>query len=103
MYFNFINYHDKFRLYSYILLSEFNSNVQWIAIIACGCCIFQISPGSSSPRLSDTQIFPSFLRTVSSDAEIVVGIVQAMKEFRWSRIALITQTENIFTSVSKYM
>ena len=40
------------------------------------------------------------MRTVPSDAEIVVGITQAMKQFGWSRIALITQSENIFTFVS---
>ena len=62
--------------------------------------IFQISPAASSPRLSNTEVFPRFLRTVSSDAEIVVGIVQAMKQFGWSRIAVITQSENIFTFVS---
>ena len=62
--------------------------------------IFQISPAASSPRLSNTEVFPRFLRTVSSDAEIAVGIVQAMKQFEWSRIAVITQSENIFTFVS---
>lgn len=44
--------------------------------------------------------FPSFVRTVSSGAEIAVGIVQAMKQFGWSRIALITQSENLFNFVS---
>jgi len=38
---------------------------------------------------------------VSSDAEIVEGIVAAMKEFGCSRIALITQSENAFTFVSQ--
>ena len=64
------------------------------------CFPFQISPASTSPRLSNDYTFPHFVRTVSSDAEIVVGIVQAMKQFQWSRIALITQSENIFTFVS---
>ena len=45
-------------------------------------------------------MFPLFLRTVSSEAEIVVGIIQVMKQFDWSRMALITQSENIFTFVS---
>ena len=40
------------------------------------------------------------MRTVSSDAEIVAGIIGAMKQFKWSRIALLTQSENIFTFVS---
>jgi len=62
--------------------------------------LLKISPGSSSPRLSNDKIFPLFLRTVSSDAEIAVGITAAMKKFGWSRVALITQSENIFTFVS---
>jgi len=40
---------------------------------------------------------------VSSDAEIAEGITAAMKEFGWSRIALLTQSENIFTFVSSYI
>lgn len=61
---------------------------------------FQIAPTSTSPRLSNTKIFPRFLRTISSEAEIVVGIIQAMKQFKWSRIAVITQNDNLFTFVS---
>ena len=61
---------------------------------------FQIAPSSVSPFLSNTQVFPSFLRTVPSGASQVVGIVQAMKQFGWSRIGVITQSENIFTFVS---
>ena len=64
--------------------------------------LLKISPASTSPHLSNTRTFPNFIRTVSSDAEIVIGIVQAMKQYGWSRIALITQSENIFTFVSCY-
>ena len=61
--------------------------------------IFQIAPTSTSPRLSNSEIFPRFLRAISSEAETIFGIVQAMKQFGWSRIAAITQTENLFTFV----
>ena len=60
----------------------------------------QISPTSGSPFLSNTQVFPSFIRTVPSEAEQVIGIVQAMKQFGWSRLGVITQSENLFTFVS---
>ena len=60
---------------------------------------FQIAPTSTSPHLSNTKIFPHFLRSLSSEAEIITGIIQAMKQFGWSRIAVITQTENLFTFV----
>ncbi|XP_065899591.1 gamma-aminobutyric acid type B receptor subunit 2-like [Dysidea avara] len=71
-----------------------------VAEIAPNWNLVQISAASSSPRLSNSNIFPLFLRTVSSDAEIAVGITAAMKEFGWSRVALITQSENIFTFFS---
>ena len=60
----------------------------------------QISPTSGSPRLSDTEIFPHFLRTVAGEDTQVFGIIQAMKQFGWSRIAVITEAEKIFTFVS---
>ncbi|XP_065899549.1 gamma-aminobutyric acid type B receptor subunit 2-like isoform X3 [Dysidea avara] len=58
--------------------------------------LYEISPSASSSRLSSTSLFPNFLRTVSSDSEIVHGISGAMRKFGWSRIALITQSESIF-------
>ena len=71
--------------------------------ISCIVLVLQISPASTSPRLSSSKVFPKFLRTVSSDAEVVAGIVPAMKQYGWSRIALLTQSENIFTYVSGSM
>ena len=62
--------------------------------------LLQISASASSPYLSDVATFPLFLRTVSSEGEVAVGIKAAMKEFGWSRIATITQSENLFTFVS---
>ncbi|XP_065899532.1 gamma-aminobutyric acid type B receptor subunit 2-like [Dysidea avara] len=71
-----------------------------VAELAPNWNLVQISPASTSPRLSNKKLFPLFLRTVSSDAEVAVGITAAMKRFGWSRVTLITQSENIFTFVS---
>ncbi|XP_065899539.1 gamma-aminobutyric acid type B receptor subunit 2-like isoform X2 [Dysidea avara] len=71
-----------------------------VAEIAPNWNLVQISPASSSPRLSNKKLFPLFLRTVSSDAEVAVGITAVMKKFGWSRVALITQSENIFSFAS---
>ncbi|XP_065899528.1 gamma-aminobutyric acid type B receptor subunit 2-like isoform X2 [Dysidea avara] len=71
-----------------------------VAELAPNWNLVQISPGSTSPRLSNEKLFPLFLGTVSSDADIAVGITAAMKRFGWSRVALITQSENIFTFFS---
>ena len=59
----------------------------------------QISAGASNPRLSDTIEYPTLLRTVSSDAAVVDGIIAMMKHYGWSRIACVTQQEFIFTAV----
>ena len=64
------------------------------------CFPLQISPASTSTHLSNDRTFPNFIRTVSSSSEVVDGIIQAMKQYGWSRIALMTQSENIFTFVS---
>ena len=60
----------------------------------------QISQSSSSPYLSTVPEFPKFIRTVSSDVEAATGVSNIMKHFSWSRVALLTQSETIFTSVS---
>lgn len=63
--------------------------------------LVQISPAATSPRLSrELDSFPTFLRTVASDTAMVPGIAAAMINFRWSRIALLTQAENVFTFFS---
>ena len=60
----------------------------------------QISAGASSPKLSDTTEYPTFMRTVSSDTAVVDGIVTMMKQYDWSHVACITQQEFLFTAVS---
>ena len=64
--------------------------------------LVQISPGSSSPQLSNSHKFPTFLRPVPSDITIVPGIVKLMQQFDWKHVAIITQEEDIFTLVISY-
>ncbi|XP_065899508.1 gamma-aminobutyric acid type B receptor subunit 2-like isoform X2 [Dysidea avara] len=71
-----------------------------VAELAPNWNLMQISAASTSPLLSDSEKFPLFLRTVSSDSEAVIGVKAAMRQFGWSRISLITQSENIFTFVA---
>ena len=59
----------------------------------------QIATTSTSPRLSDKNSFPTFLRPVPSDTSIAPGIVKLMQHFDWKHIAIITQEEDIFTLV----
>ena len=59
----------------------------------------QISALSTSPQLEDNLTYPTFLRTVASDSNIIVGITSLMLRFGWSRMAVLVQQEAIFTTV----
>ena len=61
--------------------------------------VLQISYASSSARLSDRSKYRSFFRT-PFDARIVAPALRsAVVHFNWSRIALLTQNEGLFTGV----
>ena len=62
--------------------------------------IQQVSIDSSSPRLSDTKLYPSFVRPVPPDDSISSAVVALMKYFDWKHLAIITQEEDLFTLVS---
>jgi gamma-aminobutyric acid type B receptor len=70
---------------------------QPVAALASLWNLVQISPSSSSPRLSDTSAFPTFVRMVPGDDEITIGIAEMMTKFQWKYIAVITQEADIFT------
>ena len=40
---------------------------------------------------------------VSSDAVVAEGVASLMERFNWTRVAVISQQETIFTSVSQSM
>ena len=60
----------------------------------------QVSIDSSSPRLSDTHLYPLFVRPVPPDDSISPAIVALMKYFDWKYLAIVTQEEDLFTLVS---
>eukprot|EP00731_Ephydatia_muelleri_P029050 Em0020g694a len=70
-----------------------------IATLAPYWNLVQISPLSTSPQLEDNVTYPTFLRTVASDSNIVMGITSLMLHFGWSRMAVLVQQEAIFTTV----
>ncbi|NXG53783.1 TS1R3 protein, partial [Psilopogon haemacephalus] len=49
----------------------------------------QVSYGGSSEQLSDTELYPSFYRTVPSDKNLVEAVVQLLNTFGWNWIASI--------------
>lgn len=56
--------------------------VQWSGIP-------QISYGSTAPQLSNKEEFPTFLRTVASDNELIDGIVQFLLSMEWEQITVL--------------
>lgn len=60
----------------------------------------QLSYGSSSPALSNRQRFPTFFRTHPSATLHNPTRVQLFQKWKWTRIATIQQTTEVFTSVS---
>lgn len=62
--------------------------------------ISQLSYGSSSPALSNRQRFPTFFRTHPSATLHNPTRVQLFQKWKWTRIATIQQTTEVFTSVS---
>ncbi|XP_069730568.1 LOW QUALITY PROTEIN: taste receptor type 1 member 3 [Phaenicophaeus curvirostris] len=49
----------------------------------------QVSYGASSEKLSNTELYPSFYRTVPSDKNLVEAIVLLLNKFGWNWIATI--------------
>lgn len=62
--------------------------------------VSQLSYGSSSPALSNRQRFPTFFRTHPSATLHNPTRVQLFQKWKWTRIATIQQTTEVFTSVS---
>uniref|UniRef100_A0A8C7MSQ5 Gamma-aminobutyric acid type B receptor subunit 1 n=1 Tax=Oncorhynchus kisutch TaxID=8019 RepID=A0A8C7MSQ5_ONCKI len=59
-----------------------------------------LSYGSSSPALSNRQRFPTFFRTHPSATLHNPTRVQLFQKWKWTKIATIQQTTEVFTSVS---
>ncbi|GLD72541.1 gamma-aminobutyric acid type B receptor subunit 1-like protein [Lates japonicus] len=57
-----------------------------------------LSYGSSSPALSNRQRFPTFFRTHPSATLHNPTRVQLFQKWKWTRIATIQQTTEVFTS-----
>ncbi|XP_010204806.2 taste receptor type 1 member 3 [Colius striatus] len=49
----------------------------------------QVSYGASSETFSDTELYPSFYRTVASDKTLVHAVVLLLDEFKWNWIATV--------------
>ena len=60
----------------------------------------QFSCASSSPELSDREKFRYYFQMLATEADLAIGFFGVIKQFRWRRVAIIEQNENLFTVVS---
>ena len=60
----------------------------------------QISYGSSSPTLSDRDMFPKFFRTIPSETQSNSARFALMQRYNWTKVATLHETRNVFTLVS---
>lgn len=84
----------------YIIIQDFHhgSSSNMVAFVS----LSQLSYGSSSPALSNRQRFPTFFRTHPSATLHNPTRVQLFQKWKWTRIATIQQTTEVFTSVSAF-
>ena len=54
---------------------------------------------AKAPTLNNRQKFRSFFRTVSQLKFLPEALVEIAIKFEWKQMAVITQTENLFTTV----
>uniref|UniRef100_A0A671VDD6 Gamma-aminobutyric acid type B receptor subunit 1 n=1 Tax=Sparus aurata TaxID=8175 RepID=A0A671VDD6_SPAAU len=80
----------------YIIIQDFHhgSSSNMVAFVS----LSQLSYGSSSPALSNRQRFPTFFRTHPSATLHNPTRVQLFQKWKWTKIATIQQTTEVFTS-----
>ena len=67
--------------------------------LLCNCNL-QISCVSSSTELRNRVKFPSYFQLLSAEETLAFAYYGVIKEYEWTRVALIVQNENLFTGVS---
>ncbi|CAK9298893.1 unnamed protein product [Gordionus sp. m RMFG-2023] len=70
-----------------------------IASTAKNWNLVQVSYGSTSPGLSDRQIYPYFFRTIVTESEQNKARIFLLKTFNWTKVSVIFQNIPYFQSV----
>ena len=82
------------------LLQHHTSELPRVFSYTLDVAFSQMSCVSSSPLLSDRVRFPRYFQLLSSAKRIAFGYFNIIKEYRWRRVAIIVQDENVFRVVS---
>ncbi|RDD36398.1 Gamma-aminobutyric acid type B receptor subunit 2, partial [Trichoplax sp. H2] len=62
--------------------------------------LLQISYISSSPALNNRETYPYFFRARASESKRILPSFEIFKRFNWTKIAIITETINLYTLVA---
>ncbi|XP_041352652.1 gamma-aminobutyric acid type B receptor subunit 1-like isoform X2 [Gigantopelta aegis] len=95
-----------------ILTRRFCENKTFIIVLGAGCSavsetvaqathlwnLVQISFTSTSVPLSDEKRFPMFFRVVVSERQVNYALVGLIKQFNWTKVAIIHHTNNYFVT-----
>ena len=60
----------------------------------------QLSCASSSPELSNRVLFPNYFQLLVSDQNLAYGFYSIIQRYKWRRVSILVQDENLFTLVS---
>ena len=61
--------------------------------------MFQISYVSSSPILTNRQLFKTYFQMLASEINLAYGYYGLIQQFRWKKVALIVEQQNLFILV----
>lgn len=63
--------------------------------------MLQVSYLSNSDEFRNSRGFPQFIQLYPSEANLAPKIAFTIENFEWKQVAVITQAESIFATVSK--
>ena len=62
--------------------------------------LFQIGFSNSSPLLSSKLLYPLYFRTNPSETFSNLGRIAILRRFKWKRVAILQQNNDVFTGIS---
>lgn len=74
----------------------------YVYVYNCFCIIacMQLSCTSSSNELTDRSRFPRHFQFSTSGISLAYGFFGVIQKFKWRKVTIITQDENLFTVVT---
>ena len=83
-------------LFSASYIGELDTVSKFINIIL----LLQLSCVSSSAELAKRHRYPNYFQLLAPDDDLADGFLAIIQKFGWTRVAIITQRENLLTAVN---